>query len=315
MVLTPNFLEYLSLCEISYKQGGKGVQGKKVKLKSKYVPRTQKAKGIMELVSTAHGGRITNTGLNTLTFILIQSIEDFETQQADIDYFFATNIVFARPCPMVPRHGFLDSTKVRNKGEAIELFKEMVKIDEQGEMILMPYVNASHNGVITSTIASFGIGHDGATSGNKALTLPVHGTLKYGASETSIKGESYLETVYSVDYNGNYAVQLRDGPMLPRTKDIIPESFTVDEIIDVDEFEPKGDLLAWELLDLILADRNNGKDKASKAVHLDGPIGSHFASIVLRKIPFMTTRKPNLGSISKRLLMLTLLTIDKSRKA
>lgn len=259
------------------------------------LPITQKALGLKELVSSRDGRRICDYGLFIPDFIIIKNKEDIVSKV--VCNFISDNYyrLFARPCPKTPRHGFVDSRPVQGIPEIEAIFDEMRLADPESELILMKRIEASHNAVITNTTAAIGIGNDGATAGKKAITLPVHGELRKYKDSSSITESAFLETVY--DSNTAYAVQLRNGPELPRTKDIIPESLTVDEIIDVDKFEPHEDLLAWEALcNEIKADRDNGKRKGLVIVHVNGPIGSHFCvHAVIRKIPFVTSHMPTIG--------------------
>lgn len=264
------------------------------------VYKTQKARGLDELGKTKDGCRIQSFGLQLPGYIVITSLEQFHTDLDVMAYFFkiCKNKLFARPCPIKPRHGFLDSRPVYSIDEAKQLFIEMRKIDPESELVLMMKVDASHNAVITNTTAAIGQGNDGATAGRNAITLPVHGQLRTFGDSKSITESAYLEAVYDKNHHsGNYVVQLRNGPELPRTKDIIPQQITVTEVIDVDAFEPKDDLLAWEALcDNIVIDQKNGKRQGLVIAHVNGPIGSHFCvHAVLRNIPFMTTRMPVIG--------------------
>jgi hypothetical protein len=264
----------------------------------KLLPQTQKARGIRELQQTNDGRRITHHfGLEVPDYILIRDEAQFE-QAITSQFFGCHHKPFARPCPKIPRHGFLDSKPVHTIDEARELFRQMRSIDPDSEIILMQRIDASHNAVITNTTAAIGLGHDGATSGKAAISLPVHGELRTYKDSVSITEEPYLEIVYDTSSSNNAkAVQLRNGPALPRTKDIIKETLIVDEIIDVEKFEPKGDLLAWEeFTQGIRRDQEAGKRKGLVIVHLNGPIGSHFCvHAVINNIPFITSHYPVIG--------------------
>jgi hypothetical protein len=261
--------------------------------------KTQKAIGLRELRKTLDGQRIQSFGLVIPDYVVVTKEADFNKLQ--VETFCKHHRLFARPCPKTPRHGFLDSRQVKSIAEARELFKQMKLIDEESELVLMPYIDASHNAVITNTTAAIGLGHDGATAGKKAISLPVHGELRTKKDSKSITESAYLECVYDKAGGSHniFAVQLRNGPELPRTKDIVSIKVVVSEIIDVEQFTPKDDLLAWEkLCQEIQADQINGKRLGVVIVHERGCIGSHFSvHAVINKIPFITSHRPTIGEV------------------
>lgn len=75
--------------------------------------------------------------------------------------------VFARPSPLFPQHGFVDSRIVTTAEELQALSKEVLTADPNGEIILMEWMNPQYSGVYDTSnhTLTVGIGHDGVTSG------------------------------------------------------------------------------------------------------------------------------------------------------
>lgn len=81
--------------------------------------------------------------------------------------------IFARPCPLVPCHGFVDSRVVSSASDILQVVKETVKADPNGEVILMPFIEAKYSAVQVGEYVTLGIGHDGVTAGKgQKVTLP-----------------------------------------------------------------------------------------------------------------------------------------------
>ena len=81
--------------------------------------------------------------------------------------------IMARPCPTVPRHGFVESRIVKTVGDVKQICKETLLADPRGELILMPFLeSAKFSSVLTNQGLSIGSGHDGATSGKDAILIP-----------------------------------------------------------------------------------------------------------------------------------------------
>ena len=80
---------------------------------------------------------------------------------------------FARPCPLIPRHGFVDSRPVKNKADIKKLFDEIKAQDPDGEMILGPYFDkVDYNAVlVNSGMLSIGPNNDGATAGKSSISF------------------------------------------------------------------------------------------------------------------------------------------------
>jgi len=156
--------------------------------------------------------------------------------------------LFARPCPIRPRHGFVESRVVHDKDQLDQLVKETLSVDPEAEVFLMKPIDAAWSGVVTNAGIVLGLGSDGATAGRKSLMIPTPpvqtrdwlGTRTPEAA--GITTSPYLEVV--ADRNAiivPYAVQLRDGPEPPGGTDYIPKPIKVRGII-----VPPDDLMLWE---------------------------------------------------------------------
>lgn len=185
--------------------------------------RTQKAKGL---------GMLHYYGFPTPSWHVVQSV-------AEVPSTLPWPTTFARPCPVTPRHGFLDSRKVASVDDLRALVAETLAIDPQGEVLLMPYVNARRSAVMASNQVTIGLGHDGATGGKAgAIVMPLaHVNIPKAEGVTN----GYLESVISQSDDVKF-VQLRDGPAAPAPRATwIPRDVTIKRIL-----VPTDDALAWE---------------------------------------------------------------------
>lgn len=210
-------------------------------------PRTQKVKGIMALKNSSACG----TPAPILT--VIQSEEDLKRWS----YPTKGNLVgkvFARPCPVTPRHGFVDSRMVKSKEELEGVWKETMAADPNGELLLMPFMSPLYNAIWTPSLITIGRGHDGATAGKDVVTFPLSGILPLAVETLKINSgvakddDPYIEVVYKEDpYEtalNPRLTQLRAGVKVTGKADFIPAPTEVEEILI-----PNGmDLLQWETL-------------------------------------------------------------------
>jgi len=157
--------------------------------------RTQKARGI-ELLSSRYGG---------IDFLV------FDPQRPDyVNGFIAENgSLFARPCPIRPRHGFVDSRLIHSPSELRALGEEVLKHDPDGEIVLMNFIQSQYSGVLTQGLCVIGPGNDGVTAGREGCfkfpMIPMK-ELDSLAKEAKLEGAPYIEFV------NKRLVQLRDGP-------------------------------------------------------------------------------------------------------
>ncbi|MFA5024156.1 MAG: hypothetical protein WC523_04330 [Patescibacteria group bacterium] len=254
------------------------------------VPNTQKALGILKGVSKINTLFDCNFSYITPYHILIKDVEDIES----IPYYYYPG--FARPCPLFPRHGFVESRTVSASEELKNLLKDVKNEDAFGEIVLGPHLkDIHHNAVYTSSgLLSVGPGNDGATGGKNSISFPV-GPTKFPSSfckDVKIKkGEAiYLESIF----NGNvdtlcYITQVRGGPTLDGfAEDYVPEDMKVSKVVI-----PSQDLLKWE--------KEVQTFKSGTVVYGNGfTLASHAAiHCVLHQVPFVVSKKPNIGDILK----------------
>ena len=207
---------------------------------------------------------------------------------------------FVRPCPMVPRHGFVDSRPVKSIEEAEALLEETLRAEDRAEFIIMPFIKAEYSGIWTNGKLVIGTGNDGATAGHSSRLIPALGLPTEHESvwkETLQKGRitesPYVELLWAKKYEYdstllNYFVQLRNGPSLPDTIDFIPEETVVKSVVLAE-----GDLLEWET-------KAKTFTPGTVVYHPGGSLASHYAvHAVLSKTPVLVSRKPDVGEILK----------------
>ena len=200
-------------------------------------PYTQKAKGIRYIPYSNLYHVISSPRVDALIlpYFLVGSV-NFPT--------------FARPCPMRPRHGFVESRIVYNVSELLLLYKEILQEDPQGEIVLMDFIEAKYSTVATNTGVSWGFGQDGATSG-QSTTIPTSTEVDIWNRETlGGKAENEASIVASCCYvelvtdfsERTTIVQFRDGPAIECNKDFIPKVVKVESVI----VHAGESLLVWE---------------------------------------------------------------------
>jgi len=211
--------------------------------------------------------------------------------------------LFARPCPQQPRHGFVDSRQISSYEELLTVFEETKKADPLGEVVVMPFVEASYNMVYANGSLTIGPGHDGATNGNEAITILTSNDLpfspKIGPTYTqkllkaaNITEAPYVEAIIPTNFGEDVIyTQLRNGPKIEcKGNDYIPKTITVKTIIRANK---DIDLLQWEE-DCVRYATQNGL----VVVHEGGAISSHFGvHCIINGIPYLTTFTPKIGDI------------------
>jgi hypothetical protein len=241
--------------------------------------RTQKAKGLVELKNAS---------------FLMPDFKIYDVQGIEPSTLLGH---FIRPCPVRPRHGFVDSRKIDTVEQAEIIIKETLAADPDAEFVLMPYVNAEFSGIWTPGHLAVGLGTDGATAGKTAVTIPALGDAlntssgSYSSStigsRAGIENAPYVELLWQKQYGElqTQFVQLRDGPKLPNQIDYIPTTIKIENIIVA-----KGDLLAWE------KKMRANLPPGTVIDHTGGSLASHYAiHAVLNHIPILISRKPVLG--------------------
>lgn len=131
-------------------------------------PRTQKAKGIVAL---------SDAGLSVPWFRVIADADDIPDAIKFLRYRSVT-YAFARPCPSRPRHGFVESRPVnltnpeKAAAEIRALLEHARDFDPLAEIVLMNYLPAEYNVIVTPGAVVIGPEHDGATAGIDTITIP-----------------------------------------------------------------------------------------------------------------------------------------------
>lgn len=261
-------------------------------------PRTQKAKSVLfgcrTLHANLHHSRIRHVATRTKALThLIQNHNDIK--RITPNFWVNNTKVFARPCPLTPRHGFVESRIVSSNKELSSLLDEVLAIDPEGEIILMSFLNkASVNAILTTSgMLSIGPDHDGATSGKSSFCFAVKPE-SLQESVLSISGlpsgsSAFIEAVVAPDELNKevfHITQVRGGPAIAPVNDFIPSSITVTSVV-----RPNDDLVAWE--------SEVKKFTAGTVVYGPGhTLASHAAiHCVINNIPFITTKEPVVGQV------------------
>ena len=168
--------------------------------------RTQKARGVRQVAN-----------------VLSRIVQD-ASELALVDEF----PVFARPCPVWPRHGFVDSLAVGSPEELAAVWANTRAADPDGELVIMPVIDAVCSAVMTAGGVSVGRGNDGATAGHESTYLPL-AHVDMSAYRNVDAPYPYLEAVQN--HSGRVClVQLRAGPPFDGgAGDFIPAPVTVDD--------------------------------------------------------------------------------------
>lgn len=253
--------------------------------------RTQKAKGILALPGNLSEMPVPSAWVYQLPL----TEEDRVEISGEIEKF---GRLFCRPCPVTPRHGFVDSRPVSTLEDIDQVVTETITADSQAEIVFMPFLDAICSAVVTPCSISIGPGNDGATQGRETLTLPLAGLARDEALEENahITDCPYYEVVAVGDIDSSETaklVQIRNGTTppsgLPEGVDWVPAQTTVHDYIDVQTFG--NDALAFEAA---------VRDAAPGTVilHPGGSILSHYSQHgMLRNMPVIFGTKPHIGSI------------------
>ena len=205
--------------------------------------KTQKAKGMVALIGSNSYLPAVNKPYN-IRVIPYNCVPSFGARE-----------MFARPCPIIPRHGFVESRPVRSYQEVVKVFEEARAEDPQAELILMPKLSGKYSGVATQAGVTWGMGNDGVTGGKgKTVLLPTPVTTVegwnscithsyyYTFNSPIINDTAYIELVE--DDGKMVAVQLRDGPPQPTSKNYIPKKVVAETVLSPTSYDDS--LLAWE---------------------------------------------------------------------
>lgn len=270
--------------------------------------KTQKAKNIMSGINT-----FVNSSGNFFCKLVNIPAHIFVGTKQEVNKIDSKALPgFARPCPKVPRHGFVDSQIVNTKKELADLFNEARKVDPEAEIVIGPkFDNVRCSSVYTSNgTITVGKGNDGATGGHDTVSFPV-APIKLNKkvikdSGLSNKDTAYIESIYTHNDNfGNkkyqcldtnkisyvtHITQIRGGPEINiDLHDFIPEDVHVSQIV-----KPNNNLVEWE--------KQVKKFDEGTVVYAPGSSLSSHAAIhcFLRRIPFITSFEPKIGQYIDR---------------
>lgn len=183
---------------------------------------------------------------------------------------------FVRPCPIVPRHGFIESRVAFNEGHQKKIIAAALKEDKEAEIVTMPIASGRYSAVLTPIGIAWGRGNDGATSG-EATFLPAPTSISNFSTATGLKARTmvaanvtrspYIELVEH--YGEIKMVQLRDGPEQPVEANYIPHEVTVEQVLTPNS---AASLLRWE--EKLEA---NKRKKGTVVLCLGQTLASHYA--------------------------------------
>lgn len=233
------------------------------------VVKTQKAKGILEL------GHDLPPTCSRNTHYVVKNLKNFECMPWDD--------TLARPCPVKPRPGFVDSRMVSCKEDLIAIQGEIkASGEDKGELLLARFLPAPHSGILTNTSITVGGGIDGATTGKDAFVFPLLEPVK-------VLKKRHIELLW-MSYQNCYAVQSRAAPDVSVRRDhIAGPGLCIYGVISPDG----SDLLAWE----IKVNEAAGNYKKHVVAYLPGhPLTSHFClHAIMAGINVVTSYQPIKG--------------------
>lgn len=144
-------------------------------------PRTQKARGVravcreVQFLTTNPFNKIflvdCTEKFDLTTFPDTMSLETFFWKWGFIPPW--SPPIIARPCPVTPRHGFVESRIISTVGELRAILAETYQADPRGEILLMVFLaNTQVSSVVTNQSVTVGTQHDGATAGRDGVAVP-----------------------------------------------------------------------------------------------------------------------------------------------
>lgn len=257
-------------------------------------PVSQKARGVFGLADIVKEHRKDFPVSMIPPHFLITDLKQLESKEWTEHELAKRDEIFVRPCPVTPRHGFVESRPIKSDGNGAiatgikEIFLSAKAADPDAELLIAEPVQCKWSAVWTPHSIVFGNGNDGATAGKPFLRLALPGTNpfvkvqeKYGVVPPDVP---YLEMLASHE-NKLAIVQFRGGPSSGVVgNNYIPENTTVKRV-----FEATGDLLEYEAFVKSL--------KRGDVVYKMGDgLTSHYAAhCVLNKIPYISDHKPKVG--------------------
>lgn len=251
-------------------------------------PSTQKARGVFFLQDKQQDIRNVFWSWSVPKHILFRSGIKFDAGSFNFP-------VFARPCPVNPRHGFVDSTLCKDAEELNKISAAAYYAEKEAEILVTKPVKSHYNAIINGNVITFSDGNDGATAGRNCKYFyisedPLSSMLDLDKRKVVAPDETpFYEFVFgpSDESRPVNLVQVRSAPKTPRVKDFIPAQVTVKTIL-----KAEGDLLDWEALLKTVDPTTTVVD------HTDGSLSSHYAiHAIVNKVPIFTTYLPAIGSV------------------
>lgn len=189
--------------------------------KEKKVYKTQKAQGIGSCWALS---RMSGYGYSVapVLAVLPYSTEDKVREIFEIAKE-SERKVFVRPCPVVPRHGFVESREVSDYNEVMKVWKETITEDPDGELIIMNKLSGKYSAVMTAAGVTWGMSHNGVTAGyGRSYIIPTPvGNFDSKLLQQMGRDPNGNEGVYCElveNYGGVWAVQMRLGPKQPDSR-------------------------------------------------------------------------------------------------
>src|SRR5947207_7772396 len=259
-------------------------------LASRPAVRSQKARGVIALAQDSRW--------HVPPFRLLQEPPNGGSEWASAELSLPT---WARPCPVKPRHGFVDSRRCETRAELERAWAEAIAADPFAELLVMRQIDAVSSAILAPGLLVLGPSNDGATSGHDSLSLPIRDALTYAdrmLTRAGITQAPYLEVV--VDETGTpHAVQLRDGLPCTRDADFVPQAMEVNNVVELDHDPAKQpNLLEWPVMVANFA-------PGTAVYQPGGSMASHQAMHCRQEwekghcVPILFTRRPVVGETLK----------------
>lgn len=221
---------------------------------------------------------------------------------------------FARPCPTVPRHGFVDSRVVLEPETLKQVVEETLKEDPNGEVLVMSLLDGDFSAVAHNAGIAWGHGNDGVTGFGAGWFIPCPtvpakwiefmvsqwdpGAKFYDVWEQDMEGATpYVELV---EHKGSVVpVQVRAGPPQQTSHNYIPRLTEVTRILKPNLFgNGTTALLQWEK-EVGYAIRDNGGKPDGLVLWSQGmSLASHWAIHAIQAgITVITDEMPVIGQV------------------
>jgi hypothetical protein len=205
--------------------------------------------------------------------------------------------MFARPCPLNPVHGFVESRPIKTYNQFLSLVDEVNqrKVDDILEILLMPTIKAEYSAIVTPNSITIGEGNDGATAGNRSVVINTPNTIveyivdKKVVKQFTKKNEvPFVEVVHGNLGQGSsssWVVQVRSGNQPEGfSSDFVPKDVVVQRVHEV---TTQTDLLVWKTT---VENFTDGDVIYASSMSCHGAVHG-----VANKIPVITSHLPKAG--------------------